>query len=108
MDYDEAVNLWCLIRSSALTDLRQDLIDLAVRYARARVDYHLAEPEKQRWMGHDRSTLHNALISACDVLARNMVQHGEDRSWRDRLGNDRKIIGDFACYLHVIFGIAAR
>jgi len=108
MDLDEGAELWRQIRASTQTELRQDLVELAVRYARMRVDYHLATPEAQRQLEHARSACHNALISACDILARNMAQRGEDANWRERLGDDRKRIGDFACYLHAILGIAAR
>jgi len=108
MEYHEACVIWKQICESKLTDLRQDLLELAIRYARMRVDYFLADAERQRFLGSDRSACHNAFICSCDILARNMNQHGEDASWRKRLGNDRKVIGDFACLLHALLGIAAR
>ena len=108
MDYQLALTIWRQLHHSELTDLRQDLVDIAVRYARLRVDYSLANGEWQAQLESARTACHNALISACDILARNMAQRGEDASWRERLGNDRKVIGDFACYLHAILGIAAR
>lgn len=108
MDYESAVDVWQVIRTSSHSNLRQDLVDLAVRYARIRVDYLLADTERQRDLGADRSACHNALIASCDILARNMAQRGEDAAWRQRLGNDRKAIGDFACLLHAILGLAAR
>jgi hypothetical protein len=108
MNYETAVSIWKSIRDSALADLRADLVELAIRYARIRVDYLLADSVKQNTLGHDRSACHNALISSCDILARNMTQHGENARWRAELGDDRKLIGDFACLLHTILGIAAR
>lgn len=108
MDYESAMEIWREIRASKLSDLRQDLIELAVRYARIRVDYLLADIERQRIIGSERSACHNALISSCDILARNMIHGGEGTTWRQRLGNDRKVIGDFACHLHAILGVAAR
>lgn len=36
-----------------------------------------------------------------------MANNGEDITWRKTLGDDRKIIGDFACYVHCILGIQA-
>ncbi len=108
MDYDTATEIWRQIRASQLTDLREMLVDVAVRYARVRVDFFLADEEQQRVLDPDRTVCHNALISSCDVLARNMTKRGEDTSWRQTLGSDRKVIGDFACLLHAILGVAAR
>jgi hypothetical protein len=108
MDYEMAVEIWRQIRASALGELRQELVELAVRYARMRVDYWLAKPEQQRLLGADRSRCHDALIAKCDILARNMAQRGEDDLWRIQLGPDRKDIGDFACFLHAMLGVAAR
>lgn len=108
MNFEESADLWRQIRVSSLIELRQDVVELAVRYARIRVDYQLASPESQGELEGARTACHNALISACDILARNMAQHGEDATWRERLGDDRKRIGDFACYLHALLGIAAR
>ena len=108
MDYETATDIWREIRSSTLADLRQDLVDLAVRYARIRVDYSLADAEGRGRLDADRIACHNALIAACDILARNMAQRGEDAGWRQRLGHERKQIGDFACLLHAMLGLAAR
>ena len=91
-----------------LTDLKEDLVDAAIRYARLRVDWVLADPEKQASIESDRSASHNAFIVTCDILNRNMAKHGEDASWRETLGEDRKRIGDFACFLHCRLGISAR
>jgi hypothetical protein len=108
MDYELAMQIWRQVNSTALTDLRQELIDAAVRYARLRVDWLLADTEKQISVGSDRSLSHNALIISCDILGRNMARAGEDASWRKTLGDDRKRIGDFACFLHCRLGISAR
>jgi len=59
-------------------------------------------------MDEERTIAHNAFISACDVLSRNMKAAGEDIQWRFQIGNDRKSIGDFACLLHAVIGIKAR
>jgi hypothetical protein len=108
IDFETATSIWNSIHDSKLAELRADMIELAIRYARIRVDYLLADSIKQNAFGHDRSLCHNALIASCDILARNMAQQGEDASWRAKLGNDRKVIGDFACLLHAILGIASR
>jgi len=55
-----------------------------------------------------RRISHNAFIDTCNILSRNMIKEGEDASWRRLLGNDRKAIGDFACYLTCILAVQAR
>jgi hypothetical protein len=37
-----------------------------------------------------------------------MAKSGEKVEWRRVLDNDRKVIGDFACYIHCMCGIGAR
>ena len=108
MDYALALDIWDRVKASTLADLRQDLVEAAVRYARLRVDWLLADPEKQASIGSDRSASHNAFIATCDILSRNMGKIGEDISWRKLLGEDRKRIGDFACFVHCRLGISAR
>ncbi|MGC8624401.1 MAG: hypothetical protein ACP5VQ_03945 [Phycisphaerae bacterium] len=56
----------------------------------------------------DRNCAHNAFIDACNILARNMAKVGEDATWRQTLGDERKTIGDLACYIHCFLGLAAR
>jgi hypothetical protein len=95
-------------RHTKLTDFKDDLVEAAIRYARIRVDWLMADNEKRREIDEARTRAHNALITACDILARSMKNAGESGDWRDELGNDRKRIGDFACLLHCILGLSAR
>ena len=81
---------------------------LAIEYARLRVDHLIAAEEKRSQIGKERSAIHNALIAACDTLAKGMEDAHEDARWRETLGQDRKEIGDFACHVHGILGIAVR
>lgn len=55
-----------------------------------------------------RSMKHDAFITSLNVLARIAEKEGIDNSWRDDLGEDRKRIGDFACYISYITGISNR
>jgi hypothetical protein len=91
-----------------LAELQADLIDKAIRYARIRADWELAEPGKRLAMDEYRKRTHDSLIDGCNILGRTMAQHGLDASWRDKIGQDRRDIGDFACYIHCLLGLAAR
>lgn len=108
MDYEIAKLILKQLVTTKLEDLKNDLIQKAVRYARIRTDYQLTPSESRNEIGALRTIAHNAFIDSCNILSRNMADNGEDITWRKTLGDDRKVIGDFACYLHCILGIHAR
>jgi len=96
------------VQDSDLIELKRDLFDNAVRYAQMRADWALANSDARMQMDDARKAAHNALIDSCNILSRSMASKQLDVSWRKDLGTDRKDIGDFACYLHAMLGIAAR
>lgn len=108
MDYEIAESILKQLVTTKLEDLKNDLIQKAVKYARIRTDYQLAPSESRNEIGSLRTIAHNAFIDSCNILSRNMANNGEDVTWRKTLGDNRKVIGDFACYLHCILGIQAR
>jgi len=108
MDYEIAEEILKQLVTTKLEDLKNDLIQKAVKYARIRTDYQLAPSESRNEIGPLRTIAHNAFIDSCNILSRNMANNGEDITWRKMLGDNRKVIGDFACYLHCILGIYAR
>jgi hypothetical protein len=59
-------------------------------------------------MDQRRTLAHNAFIDSVNIMSRNMDKENEDNLWRAVLGDDRKIIGDFACYVHMFLGLEAR
>jgi hypothetical protein len=91
-----------------LEQARHELIYLAVKYAQERVAWHLASTEDRRAREQVRVAAHNSLVDACNVLSRQMGAAGMGNEWRARLGDDRRVIGDFACFLHCLLGIRAR
>ncbi len=107
MDFDTANRLYRQVEATKLVGLKKDLLAIAVRYARLRTDWQLAEANQRREMERHRTATHDALIDACNILSRNMTKSGEDASWRALL-EERKEIGDFACYIHCFLGLTAR
>lgn len=113
MNYDTATELYRQLpqlpnESPLLLDLREDLVARAVRYARLRTDWELADMEGRQNIDETRRLAHNAFIDACNILARAMAKAELDTSWRRQLGEDRRTIGDFACFVHCILGLEAR
>ncbi len=108
MDLATTEQILSQLKSSILQGLSDKLIHSAIRYARIRVDWMLLPLEQRIELAEERTIAHNAFISSCDILARNMVKQGEEISWRKQIGSDRKEIGDFACWIHLIMGLKAR
>ena len=108
MDIQEVEAILKIIRSSRLKDFADTLIKSAIKYAHIRAEWCFLSQEEKNELEDERRIAHDALISNCDTLARNMMNNGEDNSWRTLLGNDRKRIGDFACFVHALIGIEAR
>lgn len=96
------------IESSSLVKLRIQFYKLSVRYAQVRAGWNFKSIEEMAADNSERTILHNTLIDSVNILARNMEKIGEDASWRASLGNDRKVIGDFACYVAAWLGIRQR
>ncbi len=105
MTYATAIQIWGDIQTTE-AELKENLTRCAVRYARLRTDWRQAPgPAERLAMDASRTAAHNALIDACNILSRNMARHGESTTWRKRLGDDRKVIGDFTCHLHCLLGL---
>ncbi len=108
MNWEKATQIAYEIGKSRQAEKRLELFRKAADYARIRVDWQFSSPEDRLKMDENRRRLHDAFIEACDSMSRVMETEGEDISWRSELGADRKEIGDFACYIHLILGLVAR
>lgn len=106
--YEKALHCFESINASGQDALRRELFRKAVDYATIRALWMLSTREQRQEMEQRRTLAHNAFIDACNIMSRNMGKNDEDNSWRAVLGDDRKIIGNFACYLHCFLGIEAR
>lgn len=89
-------------------DLRAAFLNSAVRYARLRTDWALFDPQDRRSLDQTRTAAHEVFIDQCNILSRAQSHNGTGNQWRGELGEDRKVIGDFACQIHLLLGLAAR
>ena len=95
-------------------ELYDELIKIATRYAAIRANWLLLSREEKNEQDSGRTSCHNSVIIHFNMLARYLKQQGRTAAWRDELGyeeddpNNRKAIGDFACYLAFVNGINAR
>jgi len=96
------------IEASDLVKLRVNFYRLVVRYAHVRAQWNFMTNAEKAELDPERTVLHNTLIDSLNILARNMAKFGEDVEWRKNLGDNRKVIGDFACYVNAWLGIRQR
>lgn len=95
-------------------DLYKELLAAAVRYSESRSNWSLWDREKKQEEDSARTSRHNKVIIAFNMLARYLKMQGKSASWRDVLGDEsenpyyRKRIGDFACYLVFMESLNAR
>jgi len=107
MDLSIAEKIYSQIISSSLTSMVDKLIRSGIRYARLRVDWYLLPTAERHERDNEQRIAHDAFISSCNILSRNMGEIGEDISWRRILGSNRKNIGDIACVIQMIIGLRA-
>ena len=95
-------------------ELYGELTKVATRYAAIRANWLLLSREEKSEQDSGRTSCHNSVITHFNMLERYLKQQGKTAAWRDELGyeeddpNNRKAIGDFACYLAFVNGINAR
>lgn len=66
------------------------------------------EQEERDEKDRQRTACHDAYISNLNIFGRYFNELGLDNSWRQQIGDDRKRIGDFACYIALFNGLGAR
>lgn len=90
----------------AIDDLYEDLDKKAVRYANIRASWHGYTRAEKLEKDSGRTAAHDAFIAAVNIIGRYQTKSGA--GWWERLGDDRKRIGDFACYLALFLALDAR
>lgn len=108
MDLDQARRAKVAIDASSFDTLSKGLYTAATRYAQLRAEWKQHSVDERIERDPARTVAHDTFIDACNIMSRNMAKAGESTEWRLQLGNDRKTIGDFACYLACLLGLEAR
>ena len=89
-------------------DIIKQLIESACYYANIRAGWEYMTKEEKMKDDDIRTSSHNTFIMNIDIAARMVGNEGLDAEWRTKLGNDRKKIGDFACFISWITAINNR
>lgn len=108
LDYKIAKQVFHTIQNSQLADLRKMLYKAAIRYATIRAEWQFLSTEEKLDRDSERTTAHNRFIDSCNIFSRQQAKVEEQNNWRNEISMDRKMIGDFACYLNCFIGIKNR
>lgn len=90
-------------------ELYKELIEDIVKYVKFRIDwYSICSREERIEKDSIRTSFHDSVIRNIKILARYQSNLGKNTNWQTELGDDRRRIGDFACYIAFIYGINSR
>lgn len=112
LNYREAKEIYETIKKNLdrtdadIYGLYTDMIAYAVNYANIRASWNAQTRAKKMEQDARRSSAHDVFISSVNAVARSQGDVGA--TWRQRLSDERKRVGDFACYIALFEGIAAR
>lgn len=112
LQYQEALELYTAMTENLncndadIVDLYNRLIEKAVRYAHIRAGWNALSREEKLEKDESRTAAHDSFISSINIISR--VEGKIGLQWKERLTDDRKRIGDFACYLALFQAIDAR
>lgn len=112
LPYQEALKIYTAMTENLnhndtdILDLYNRLLEKAVRYAHIRAEWNFLNREEKLEKDESRTMAHDSFISSIDIISRTEGKIGSQ--WREKLGNDRKRIGDFACYISLFRSLEAR
>lgn len=89
-------------------DLLDDMLKAACYYANFRAEWEFMERKQKITADKSRTMAHDSFIRALDILVRLIRNSDGDVSWFELLGDNRKRIGDFACFIAFIIEINNR
>ena len=108
LSLSQARSCYDQINQSSLNSLKNAVFRQAIDYAQLRCQWQLLDRQQRQEIDERRTIAHNTFIDSINILSRNMAKQGEDINWRATLGDDRKIVGDFACYIVLFLSLQAR
>lgn len=112
LQYQEALEIYTAMTENLncndtdIVDLYKRLIEKAVRYAHIRAGWNALSREEKLEKDDSRTAAHDSFIASVNIISR--VEGKIGLQWRERLTDDRKRIGDFACYIALFRAIDAR
>ena len=83
-------------------------VQVCVEYTSARGKWLTLSREEKQSFDEARTIIHNKVIYQLKLLKGLAHEQCNDISWFETFNDDRKRIGDFACYVAYIYAVNAR
>lgn len=98
-----------LLVDESFKEYWEEFVLASVEYSEKRGKW-LLTPMNERTESMDtyRTSKHERVILSLKIIKRYMEKNNLDIQCLDELGEDRKRIGDFACYISYIYSVNAR
>ena len=106
--YTRMVNAIAKCEHEAKQELWDDFVQRSIKYTTVRCKWEYMDYQERIDADPTRTRFHDTVIDAVNILYRLADKEGMDTSWRKDLTDDRKRIGDFACFVTYITGISNR
>lgn len=109
LQYNVAKELYEELRKRALAsdeelqEFFREFLESAVEYAKRRLDWSFMDPEARRADDGSRSILHDGYMAMLTAVCRTLGVEGIEV-----LMPDRKMKGDFACYVALFLALEQR
>lgn len=85
-----------------------DFISASVDYSQARGEWLLLSREEKHAKDDMRTTKHNKVIYTLKIYIAYSKQRGNVFPWFEEIKDNRKQLGDLACYVSYVYAINAR
>lgn len=114
LSFEEANRIYNMIVECAPENDRefdarfQALVERAEKYAAYRAGWLGMSRQEKMEIDEERSRNHDLFIKAKNQLSTYMYEQKLGNDWDDLLGEERKRIGDFACFLVYVRSVLAR
>jgi len=106
--YNEMISSVVACKVEDKMDFYDEMIKKACAYAKIRNDWEYMTREAKMDADQGRTMKHNSFIDSLNILNRLITNDGVSSDWREKLGDERKRIGDFACFIAYMTGISNR
>lgn len=94
-------------RDSDHMEFYDDFVKKCIRYAGIRAEWRLKSVQEKMDTDSNRTSAHDAVIRGLTIIGR--LQGDKAAGWVSKVGlDDRKRIGDLACYVALWSGLEAR
>ncbi|MCR5739998.1 MAG: hypothetical protein K6G43_09275 [Lachnospiraceae bacterium] len=106
--YDKMTDCISKITMEDKLEYWNECLKKALDYTERRCKWEFMSREEKIAADQGRTMCHNGFIDSLNLLSRIADKEGIDNSWRQKLGDERKRIGDFACFITYMTGISNR